>query len=451
MLSSAGFFPQSFGGGEMYVYRLAKELLVRRHEVTVVTPAQRKGGDSISHYVYDDVPVVSLAMDTELVGRTDTTTGYGLSTSAILRKVVAEISPDLIHINGIKPELISLCKERTIPHVVTAHHAGIVCPAGGLLRPDGSVCDSQITPKNCVPCCNFHRRPKWYTGGLIGRIPSWIYRPLGERLGKAVQLNYLERGLITSWLIERTIKEKQTNLQDAQLFIAPSIFMRDLLVRSGCNPDKVVVIPHGIEPVKAVPLQSKPGMPVRFGYVGRIDPSKGLHVLLQAAELLPAHPACEVHIFGAARNPWHEAYRKKTLSNYGGKALIIDHGLMPHDSLDEVYGQLDVLVVPSLLPEAFGLVVAEAFSAGRPVIVFNSGALPELVTHGKDGLIVQDNSDISLAAAMKSFTEDPRLILQMSEQIPHVKTIQEHVDELEELYKKLASNYVSPTAHDVRR
>jgi glycosyltransferase involved in cell wall biosynthesis len=440
LLSSPGFFPHSFGGGEVYVYRLAKELLRRGHGLNVVTPvswSEGTGPHVIKEYIYEDIPVISLAVNPDSISLEEKLNGCGPEILSALREFLKRGSPDLVHINGMKSCLVPVCRAFNIPHVVTAHHAGIVCPAGGLLRPDGSVCDSQITPKNCVPCCSFHRRSKWYTGGVIGRMPSWIYRPLGRRLGKMRQLNYLERGLITPWLIERTMAEKKTILQNAQLFIAPSIFMRDLLVRSGCNPDKVVVIPHGIEPVEATPLLSRTGMPVRFGYVGRIDPSKGLHVLLQAAELLPKAPACEIHIFGAARNPWDEAYRKRTMNKYKGRARVIDHGLMPHDRLKEAYAQIDVLVVPSLLPEAFGLVVAEAFSAGRPVIVFNSGALPELVTHGRDGFIVEKNDSKSLAMAMQQFIDDPGLIIKMAEQIPPVRTIQEHVDDMEKIYLRM--------------
>jgi glycosyltransferase involved in cell wall biosynthesis len=151
---------------------------------------------------------------------------------------------------------------------------------------------------------------------------------------------------------------------------------------------------------------------------------------------------CEIHIFGAARTPWHEAYKKKTLSKYRGEAEIIDHGLMPHDRLKEVYAQIDVLIVPSLLPEAFGLVVAESFSAGNPAIVFNSGALPELVSHGKDGFIVQENDAKSLALAMQKFIDDPELTLSMATQIPHVRTIQEHVNDMEKIYLLLVKDKV---------
>lgn len=452
LISTPNFFPHSFGGGEMYVYRLAKELIRRGYTMKILTPSLWNGGNGsyqLSDYSYEDISVTSLALNSSSVNYVEANTGFGPITLDAVREVIKRLSPDFVHINGLKPVLVQLCNEMKIPHVVTAHHTGIVCPAGSLLRTDGSDCDKEISPENCVPCCNFSRRPKWYSGGLIGVIPSWIYRPLGERLSKSRHLNYFERGLITPWLVEKAMAEKKATLQNAQLFIAPSNFMRNLLVTNGCSPEKVIVIPHGVEAIEKTTLPVASSKTIRFGYIGRIDPYKGLHLLLEAARRLTRSSSCEIHIFGAARHPWHEAYLKKALSSYKGEANVINHGLVPHNELRKVFSQIDVLTVPSILPEAFGLVVAEAFSAGRPVIVFDSGALPELVTNGEDGFVVTQNDSKSLAEAMQRFVDNPDLILKMSIQIPHVRTIQEHVDELEKLYEMLVSSRVPTTINKV--
>jgi glycosyltransferase involved in cell wall biosynthesis len=440
LLSSDGFLPDSFGGGQVYVYRLAKELLRRGHVVNIVTPIRWRGGESLyvmDHYIYKDVPVITFAVNPINSSWKEGNSDYGPITLNALRAILQQLSPDLVHINGIKAPLVHLCNEQKIPHAVTAHHTGIVCPAGGLILADGSVCDRDINHQTCVPCCNYWRRPKWYTGGLIGRIPSWIYRPMGERLSKSRHLNYFERGLITPWLVEKAMAEKKTTLRNAQLFIAPSNFMRDLLVSNGGSPAKVIVVPHGIEPIGKMPLPIASSNTVRFGYIGRIDPSKGLHILLEASEFLPESSLYEMHIFGAPLHSWHEEYLKKTLSLYKGKTNVCNHGFVPHDKIQDAFASIDVLVVPSLLPEAFGLVVAEAFSAGRPVIVFNSGALPELITNGMNGFIIQEKESKFLADAMQKLIDRPSLIIEMAQQVPHVKTMDDHVNELDKIYLRL--------------
>jgi glycosyltransferase involved in cell wall biosynthesis len=443
LLSAAGFFPRSFGGGEIYVYRLAKELQRREHSVIVLTQARWDGGENIYKIrkdKFENIPVFTLNINPRFLGYSETNTGFGPLTIKILRNMLSELSPDIVHANGMKAATVTACNDLKISHVVTAHHMGIACPSGGLLRPDYSICRKAANYSDCVLCCSIWRAPKWYKGGVLGRIPSWIYRPVGKALNRAKNLPYAGRGLIYPWLIEQSLAAEKVLFPRAQLFIAPSQAMKELLTRNGCDPCKITVLPHGIEPFKKCPFETFGGRLIRFGYVGRIDPSKGLHILLKAMERLSNGKICELHIFGASRNPWDEEYRSKTLSNYNGKAKVFDHGLIPYEKLNEAYASIDILVVPSLLPEAFGLVVSEAFSAGRPVVVMNAGALQETVRHGVDGFVVERNDSKALAEAMQKFIENPNLILEMSNQILPVKTIQQYVDEIEKIYHQLTSS-----------
>ncbi len=443
LLSAAGFFPRSFGGGEIYVYRLAKELQRREHSVIVLTQAASDGGKDIYQIrenKFEDIRVFTFNINPKSLSYSEISTGFGPLTTEILREILSELSPDIVHINGLKSATVTACNDLKISHVVTAHHMGIACPSGGLLRPDYSICRKAANYTDCVLCCSIWRAPKWYKGGVLGRIPSWVYRPVGKALNRAKNLPYVGRGLIYPWLIEQSLAAEKVLFPRAQLFIAPSQAMKELLTRNGCDPCKITVLAHGIEPLKKSPFETFAGRLIRFGYVGRIDPPKGLHILLKAMESLSNGKTCELHIFGASRNPWDEEYRSKTLSNYNGKAKVFDHGLISHSRLNEAYASIDVLVVPSVLPEAFGLVVAEAFSAGRPVIVMNSGALPEIVRDGVDGFIIERNDSKALAEAMQKFVDNPDLITEMSRQILPVKAIQQYVDEVEKIYHQLISS-----------
>jgi glycosyltransferase involved in cell wall biosynthesis len=437
LLSSADFFPSNFGGGQVYVYRLAKELIRRGHDVIVLTNRRWGEGNqayTIDRYNYENIAVICLLMNPEAITHVENYCVFGPLTLSILRGILMEYGPDIVHINGIKPTLTTLCNKLNIPHVVTVHHTGIICPAGALVKTDGSICNLSTNIKDCVPCCNFWRRPKWYTGGMLAKIPDFIYGPIGKRLNDSKRHSYIERGLIYSYLVEQSIETKKMLLKQAQHFVAPSRAMHDLLVRNGCDPKKITVIPHGIEPLEKLPLETFVGRAVRFGYVGRIDRLKGLHVILEALELLPDGKWCELHIFGEAQNPRDEEYYKKTLAHYQGRAKVIVHGLIPHDKLVDAFAKIDILVVPSLLPEAFGLVVQESFSAARPVTVFNSGALPELVRDGIDGFVVERNNNKALVETMQKFIDNPNLVHEMSQQVPRVKTMGEHVDEIENVY-----------------
>jgi glycosyltransferase involved in cell wall biosynthesis len=448
LISAPAFYPHSFGGGEIYVYHLTKELLRRGHALKVLTPLKWPE-DKKSHklyvlenYTYENIAVISISLNPDKTSFAEKTTGYGPVLVESLRKIISEYSPELIHINGLKSVIVSICNELQIPHVVTAHHTGIVCPAGGLVGRNGNVCKKEINAHNCIPCCCYRKRPKWYIGGLMGKIPEWVYRPLGKRLRARNKLSYILRGLITPWVVEESMHQKKIVLEKTQMIIAPSDFMQDLLMKGGCDPERIIAIPHGVEHLDRNLLEDAKGSPIRFGYVGRIDPLKGLHILLRAAVLLDNLSSFEIHIFGTVRNPWDEEYKKKTLNEFRDKVKIFDHGLIPHEKLSEAFAKFDVLIVPSILPEAFGLVVAEAFSAGKPVIVSNTGALAEQVQDRVNGFIVECNDPKALFKAMQEFINDPELIITMSKNIPHVKTLQEYVDEIEGIYKAITARNI---------
>jgi glycosyltransferase involved in cell wall biosynthesis len=137
-----------------------------------------------------------------------------------------------------------------------------------------------------------------------------------------------------------------------------------------------------------------------------------------------------LHVYGDTEG---NDYYTSVVSRYKGSAKIIPHGFVREDLLQQAYDSIDVLVLPSLAHEAFGLVVNEALAVGRPVIVSRSGALPELVQE-EFGIVVERNSVESLAQAMMRCADNPRSIVEMAERIPGIKKVDRYVDEIEILY-----------------
>jgi glycosyltransferase involved in cell wall biosynthesis len=438
LLTVPNHFPTSFGGIQTYVHCLAKELLCRGHQIIVLTTMSQQNGDEpfeINNYLYNNIRVIACSINTNYADAKERYLGSGPLKRQLLRSVLTECKPDLIHINDRDPTITSLCNEMHIPHVITAHAPVMVCPSAALLNADSAVCQKAMNPQDCIAC--YLSRHPWYTGGLIAKMPGFLYRWYGRNLGKRKNLSYLARGLFWPWLVEQDILEKRGFLSRAKCIVAPSIFVRDLLIRNGCDFRKIQMMTHGIDPIEKSPIEDLRNRPVRFAYIGRIRPKKGLHILLESVSLLPDDFVCEVHIFGAAADADAEKYFKQILSDYKGRATIFTHGLIPHDKIHEAFTIIDILVVPSLVPEAFGLVVQEAFSAGRPVIVASSGGLAELVRDGIDGFVVERNDPNSLSRALQRIIANPELIRQMTKDLPHVKTAAEYVDEIEALYRRI--------------
>ena len=251
---------------------------------------------------------------------------------------------------------------------------------------------------------------------------------------------YLGRGLMFPWLVERRIEGQKVRLSHSRLIVSPSQAMRRLLIRNGVCPDKISLVPHGIEPLPHLPFEKTNGKRIRFGYIGSINRAKGFHILLEGLERIEPQDSCELHIFGAPQNPWDNEFFSKCMAGYSGKATINNHGYISHEKLADAFEMIDVLVLPSIYLEVFGLVILEALSAGRPVIVSKSGGPEEQVRDGVDGFVVERNDSKALAEAMQKFIDNPNLVLEMSNQIRPVKTIQQYVDEVEKIYDQLISS-----------
>ena len=112
-------------------------------------------------------------------------------------------------------------------------------------------------------------------------------------------------------------------------------------------------------------------------------------------------------------------------------------GRFLRDGLAHVYGQIDVLVVPSIWDENSPLVVHEAFAAGIPVVASNVGGLCEVIADGIDGLLLPAGEPAALAAAIARLVEDPALVERLRTGIRPVRSAHRAAAELVDLYSGL--------------
>jgi glycosyltransferase involved in cell wall biosynthesis len=167
----------------------------------------------------------------------------------------------------------------------------------------------------------------------------------------------------------------------------------------------VSVIPLGVDPERfasATPmdLESMPGP--RVGFVGRLEPVKGLDTLLDAFAQLTTPASLVIAGDGSERARLHAR-----IDSLGTRASIIPP--IPYEDMPAFLRSLDILVLPSIsiLPlhrEQFGRVLVEAMAAGVAVIGSSSGAIPEVI--GSAGLVVPERDPGALAAAIDRLLGD---------------------------------------------
>lgn len=443
LFTIVNYYPHGFGGGQQYVSHLAKELKQRGYAVAVITLLQKawqssegKRGD-IARYVQEGIDVFGLSIDSRFLTQGEKYAVNHPLLRSMIKDVMQEFSPDLIHLNGMNTASFTVADELGIQTVATVHHSGAACPAGALMYHDETVCPHAMHHRVCIPCCSFQRIPQSrLLGFAVGKIPRWFYVPFGERFDTTKKMLFPFRVLHYPWLVEQEMEQLRLGLNIPHTCIAPSVAIKKLLVRNGVPENRIRLVPHGVSHLKKSPLPTFDGRPVKFGYVGHIGYVKGFHVLTAALEKVPTTASCELHVYGDTEG---NEYFASTMKRYKGKAKIIPHGFVREEQLQQAYNSFDVLVLPSLAHEAFGLVVNEALAVGRAVIVSNSGALPELV-QDEYGMVVERNNVDSLAQALHRCAEHPQEIVAMSERVPGVKKIGQYVDEIENLYASIGDH-----------
>jgi len=150
-------------------------------------------------------------------------------------------------------------------------------------------------------------------------------------------------------------------------------------------------------------------------YVGRLDPIKGLDVLLtamarlKAAGALSEHQACLILLGGPVDEEnavWQELQALREAHHLQGLVAFI--GPRNREVLPYYYAAADVVVLPSHY-ESFGLSVLEAMACGRPVVASQVGGLASLVRHGETGFLVPPQHPEALAGVLALLLGDARL------------------------------------------
>ncbi|HEX7709022.1 MAG TPA: glycosyltransferase [Thermoanaerobaculia bacterium] len=181
------------------------------------------------------------------------------------------------------------------------------------------------------------------------------------------------------------------------------------LAAGGLDERRVVTIHNGIEtgPFNRPRIECRARIKEEFGIpqdvlllvcVSVLRPGKGIDVLLQAATLMP-----ESHILivgdGAMRAEWE---RLAVALGLADRVRFAGH----RSDISQWLAGGDILVHPSLA-DAFPTVLLEAMAAGLPVVASHVGGIPEIVVHGRTGLLVPPGNPDALAAAVRSLGTGP--------------------------------------------
>ena len=177
---------------------------------------------------------------------------------------------------------------------------------------------------------------------------------------------------------------------------------RMILVSRPCYPGRRLprnteVIPNGIIPYKQELDRKDLHSPIRLGFVGRFHENKGMDLLLDWIRAI-RNAGLDVTLALRGRpdpeNPEYWQHIQQRIHDEGLSSIVRHDGWLSRANL---YEDLDVLLVPSHIPDPGPLVVPEAMSAGVIVIGYPAGGIPFSIQNGVSGLLIEDAADVGIA------------------------------------------------------
>jgi len=185
----------------------------------------------------------------------------------------------------------------------------------------------------------------------------------------------------------------------ADLYISISKNMQKELIDLGVPKNKIRFLPNGIDAKIFHPSDKKINNMILF--VGRITFGKGLHVLLESLRYLSK----KVHLVIIGPSDWDVEYFTEMLrridnENKRGIHKITYLGAQEQINIIKWCQQASIFVLPSFR-EVFPVVNLEALACETPVIATNIGGIPDVIQHGKNGILIPPSNAIKLAEAIQ--------------------------------------------------
>ena len=208
----------------------------------------------------------------------------------------------------------------------------------------------------------------------IAHVSSWKRYVEQENKYCGIQSG---RGFFSERMVRRMLKE----IEVADYISVPSTFVRNTFLENGVNKDKLIVNPYGIDYNFFTPEPKNLNNPFTVIAVGTVEARKGCHYLLEVFDKLNL-PGAELKIIGKV-NPFFESIKRR----YEGNASIKFLGRLNNIDTAREMRRADVMVMPSLV-EGLSLSILETMSSGTPVISSENAGGLDVISDGKDGLII---------------------------------------------------------------
>jgi len=424
------FLPDPIGGTEVYVIGLARGLIELGWEVLIAAPGARNETYQIEGL---DVERFSgTARPEGAHGTPDELAAHNFG------QICLKFQPDVVHLHAhtaaVSHLLFDVAKAHYAKTVFTYHTPTVSCARGTMMYQGQSPCHGRIEVTQCTSCVlQKHDLPGWI-GRTLARVPF----SAGAAMGRAG----VHKGPLLALRMRQLIQLGQERftalLTKADHVVGVCDWVGAVLLANGLSKTRLTISRQGTNLSKLDP-ETIPctvnDRPLRVAYFGRLDPTKGVHNLIDALIAAPSL-AVQLTIYGIEVSP-NDAFGQRLAKTCTGDNRIAFHGAVSPDLVTKEMAKHDVIAVPSTWLETGPLVVLEAFRAGVVVLGSNLGGIAELVSDGTNGLLVEAGDVGAWRNAMTLLASNRGLLAKLKMGIVPPRSVNDVTNDMHALYEDL--------------
>lgn len=409
------FYPAHRAGTETYVLNLAKGLLDYGFEVHIAIAAV---GEISSQYIFEQLHIHCLSVPHKI----STHELNGLQPPSNLNEfgsLLHHLQPHIVHFHSFSRSFthfhLKAAAETGTKIVFTAHLGGIFCARGDLQLYGKKQCNAHISQFRCSSC--FASQKHSYTKSFAGAVASFL--PLKHKIPA---LN----------LIPNKLQSMQYLSEYSHTCIAIANWIEQAFRINGIQQTQVLT-----QAIDSKLFTPKPNanysQKIRLGFIGRMNPSKGFYILLNALKSM--NDEFDLHCITIKDITEGEYYTEmKKMFHALGFANWQEN--LKHSEINIAMDSWDMLVLPSH-HEVAPLSILEAFAKKIPVLGSDYPAIAEMINDGQTGLLFRNKDVDDLSQKLKYIAQNRELLNIWSQNILPVKDISVLINEHIDLYSKI--------------
>ena len=402
------YYPDSWGGTEIYVAALAGRLRAAGHEVAIAAPDSSHQCER--RYDHDGIPVYRYPIPAQPT-RAEAQGSTIVRGVELFHRWIDEFRPDVAHfhtfVTGLGLAEVDAARRAGARVIVTTHAAslGFICARGTMMRMGSELCDGVMEERKCAACMLQHRGVPRTIAEAVAATPlpiAAIMRRLPGRAGGMFAL--------PSFIRDQKARQQRL-LASADRFVLLTDWAGRTVIANDAPASKVAVNRLGIANRPPTP---KPGpdarptrLPLRVAYLGRFEAIKGAHDFVRALTNLVPDLPFRAELIGPVFTTAEQHVVDDLRRLIGRDARITIGSAVPHAAVPRTLAGIDVLCCPSIVAEGGPTVAIEAHAVGTPVIGTRIGGLAELVTDGINGRLVAPGDWRALARVIEDIVRDP--------------------------------------------